>query len=104
MMCYHLFGCKANLGTILTIDIYFLVSVLTPDLFASGDFRRKSPSWLKILKLLSFYSGNFKIFKNALGQFISNRPPKNVITSTILAVAQHIICNMNFIQTTMEWH
>ena len=80
-MCYHLFGCKANLGTILTIDIYFLVSVLTPDLFASGDFRKKSPSWLKILKLLSFYSGNFKIFKNALGQFIWSRPTKHVITS-----------------------
>ena len=29
-----------------------------------------------------FYSGNFKIFKNALGQFIPNCPPKHVITST----------------------
>ena len=28
------------------------------------------------------YSGNFKIFKNALGQFIPNRPPKHVFTST----------------------
>ena len=28
------------------------------------------------------YSGNFKIFKNTIGQFIPNRPPKHVITST----------------------
>ena len=28
------------------------------------------------------YSGNFKIFKNALGQFIPNHPPEHVITST----------------------
>ena len=43
----------------------------------------KSPSWfLKSLKLFSFYLGNFKILKNALGQFIPNHPPKHVITST----------------------
>ena len=30
----------------------------------------------------SFYSGNYKIFKNALAQSIPNRPPKHVITST----------------------
>ena len=29
-MCYHVFGCNANLGTILTIDVYFLFVVLTP--------------------------------------------------------------------------
>ena len=29
-MCYHVFGCNANLGTILTIDAYFLFVVLTP--------------------------------------------------------------------------
>ena len=52
-------------------------------MFVSGDFGDKSPSWfLKKLKLPSFYSGNFKIFKNALEQFIPNRPPKHVITST----------------------
>ena len=28
-MCYHVFGCNANLGTILTIDAYLFV-VLTP--------------------------------------------------------------------------
>ena len=35
-----------------------------------------------MLRLPSFCSGDFKIFKNALGQFIPNRPPKHVITST----------------------
>ena len=46
-------------------------------------FWDKSPSWfLNNLKLPSFYSGNFKIFKNVLGQFIPNRPPKHVITTT----------------------
>ena len=48
-----------------------------------SDFEDKSPlSFLKIMKLPSFYSGNFKTFKNALGHFISNCPPKRVITST----------------------
>ena len=52
-------------------------------LFCSGDFWDKWLSWfLKILKLPLFYSGNFKVFKNALGQFIPNCPPKYVITST----------------------
>ena len=32
-------------------------------------------------EIASFYSGNFKIFKNELGKFIPNRPPKHVITS-----------------------
>ena len=36
-------------------------------MFGLGDFWDKLPSWfLKILKLPLFYSGNFKIFKNAL--------------------------------------
>ena len=52
-------------------------------MFGLGDFGAKSPlSFLKIMKLLSYYSGNFKTFKNALGHFISNCPPKRVITST----------------------
>ena len=52
-------------------------------MLGSGNFWNKSPSrFLKILKLRLFYSWNFKIFKNALGQFIPNRPPKHVITST----------------------
>ena len=52
-------------------------------MIGSGDCWDKSPSWfLKILKLPSFYSGNFKIFENAFGQFISNRPSKHVTTST----------------------
>ena len=51
-------------------------------MFGAGDIWDKSPSWfLKIVKLPSFYSGNFKIFQNALGQFIPNCPPKHVITS-----------------------
>ena len=29
-----------------------------------------------------FYSGDIKVFKNSLGQFSLNRPPKHVITST----------------------
>ena len=54
-------------------------------MFGSGDFGDKSPSrFLNTLKLLSFHSGNFKIFENALGQFIPNRPPKHVIASTYL--------------------
>ena len=52
-------------------------------MFSSGDFGGKSPSWfLKVLKLPSFYTGNFKIFKNALGKFTTNRPLKHVIQST----------------------
>ena len=59
-----------------------LVCLTSNHMFGSGDFWDTSPSWfLKILKLPWFYSGNFKIFKNALRQFIPNRPPKNVITS-----------------------
>ena len=37
-------------------------------MFGSGNFWDKSPLWF------------FQIFKDALGQFISNRPPKHVIT------------------------
>ena len=52
-------------------------------IFGSGDFWDKSFSWfLKILKLPSFYSRNFKIFKNTLGQFVPNCQPNHVITST----------------------
>ena len=42
-------------------------------MFRLGNFLDKSPtSFWKILKLPSFYSGNFEIFKNELGQFIPN--------------------------------
>ena len=34
------------------------------------------------LKLPLFYWVNFKIFKNALGKFIPNRPPLHAITTT----------------------
>ena len=44
--------------------------------FSSSNFWNKSPSWfLKTWELLLFYSGNFRIFKNALEQSISNHPP-----------------------------
>ena len=60
---------------------YLLITLITltsNHIFGSGDFWDKSPSWfLKILKLAWFYSGNFKIFKNTVGQFITNRPPKS---------------------------
>ena len=52
-------------------------------MLGSGNFWEKSPSWsLKILKLPSYYSHNFKSFKNPLGQFIPNRHRKHVVTST----------------------
>ena len=52
-------------------------------MFVSCNFWDKQPSrFLKNLKLPSFYLGNFKIFKNALRQFIPNRAPNYVITST----------------------
>ena len=51
-------------------------------MFGSGDFWDKQALWfLKILKLPLFHSGIFKIFKNALAQFIQCRPPKHVITN-----------------------
>ena len=57
-------------------------------MFGSGDFWDKSPLWfLKILKLPTFYSGSFKILKNALGQFIANALPNMsllVLTEKIL--------------------
>ena len=34
------------------------------------------------LKFPLFFSGNYKIFKNTQGKFISNCPSKHVITST----------------------
>ena len=54
-------------------------------MFGSGCFGDKLPSWfLKMLKVTSFYSGNFNIFKDALRQFIPNCPPKHVIIITNL--------------------
>ena len=46
-----------------------LVWLISNHMFGSGDFGDKSSSqFLKVLKLLSFYSGNFqKISKNAPG-------------------------------------
>ena len=63
-----------------------LVRLTSSHLFSSGDFWDEFPSWfLKILKLPKFYSSNFKNFKT-LGQFIPNRPPKHVITSTVILI------------------
>ena len=51
--------------------------------FTRAIFRINQPrDFWKFLKFPLFYSGNFKIFKNALGQFVPNSPPKHVITST----------------------
>ena len=50
------------------VDLVWLTT--TNHMFGSGNFGDESTSWF------------FKIFKNALGQFIPNRPPKHVITST----------------------
>ena len=47
---------------------------------------------MNILKLPSFYLGNLKIFRYALGQFIPNRPSKLVITSTVLIL--YSICKL----------
>ena len=51
-----------------------MVRLTSYNMFVSGNFLDKSPAWfLKNLKLPSFYSGNFKIFKNALGSMIHLR-------------------------------
>ena len=51
--------------------------------FTWAIFRINQPrDFWKFLKFPLFYSGNFKIFKNALGQFVPNSPSKHVITST----------------------
>ena len=60
-----------------------LVRLTNNHMFGSDNIWDKSPTlFLKVLKLPSFYSGNFKIFKNAIGQSMSICPPKYVITST----------------------
>ena len=54
-----------------------LVWLISNHMFGSGDFWNKLPSWfLKILKLPEWSE------ENTLWQFIPNRPPKHVITST----------------------
>ena len=64
-----------------------LVWLSSNHMLFSGNLWDKSPSWfLKTLKLRSFHSGNFKIFKNAIGQFIPNHTAKHVITSSNLAI------------------
>ena len=51
-------------------------------MFGSGDFWDQLPSWfLETLKLSSFFSSNFKIFKNAIQQFIPNCLPKHMTTN-----------------------
>ena len=64
-------------------------------MLGSDDIRDHLPSWfLKILKLSSFYSGIFKIFKKAVGQFLPNRSPKNMITSTN-CYEKHLLCQIS---------
>ena len=66
----------------------------------------KSPSkFSKISKLPSFYSCNFKIIKNAPEQFILNRTPKYVITSTncsrffYLSTKLLFLCPLKFVRS-----
>ena len=61
-----------------------LVWLTSNHIFGSGNFWDKSPTWfLKILKVSRFAWTILKFFKNLPGQFISNRPPKHVINSTV---------------------
>ena len=53
-----------------------LVWLTSNHMFGSDNFWDKSPL------SPSFYSGNSKFLKNALGQFIKNHPSKHVMTST----------------------
>ena len=70
----QLFHCKVFVG---------LVWLIRNHMFGSGNLWDKLPSgFLKFSKLPLFYSGEFTIFRNALGNFTPNRPPKHVITST----------------------
>ena len=69
-----------------------LVWLTSNHMFGLGDLMDKSLSWfLTILKMSLFYSGNFKTFKNAPGQFIPNCPLKHVITCTNCLEAQNYI-------------
>ena len=57
---------------------------LTGDhILSSGNFGMNHPrDFRQFLKLPSFSSGNFKIFKNSLDQFIPNCPLKHMVTNT----------------------
>ena len=61
--------------------------------------------FLKILKLPSFYFGDFKLFKNALGQFITHRPSKHVITSNGIRTRNHLVCQraINHLAKLTKW-
>ena len=62
-----------------------LVWLTSNHMFGSGDFWDKSPILIFEnfeIALVLLIQCNLKIFKNALGQLISNCPPKHVITST----------------------
>ena len=52
-------------------------------MLGSGNFGMNHPrDFRQFLKLPSFSSGNFKIFKNSLDQFIPNCPLKHMVTNT----------------------
>ena len=57
---------------------------LTGDhMLGSGNFGMNHPrDFRQFLKLPSFSSGNSKIFKNSLDQFIPNCPLKHMVTNT----------------------
>ena len=80
-----------------------LVWLTSNHIFGSGNFWDKSRTWfLKILKVPRFAWTILKFFKNLPGQFISNRPPKHVITSTVY----HIICfttSLTVRRTSCAW-
>ena len=64
-------------------------------MFGWGGFWDKSLSWFsKTLRLPSLYPGNFKVFKNALEQFVPNCPPKHAIISANLP---YIIITFTFL-------
>ena len=62
---------SCNCPLLKDISVCCLVWLTSNYIFGSDNFWDKPPFWfLKVLKLPLFYSGNLKIFKNALGQFI----------------------------------
>ena len=64
-------------------------------MFGSGNFWEKSPSrFLKIMKLPSFYSGNFNILKNALGSLSQIPLPSTwllVLISEVITIVKLIL-------------
>ena len=51
-------------------------------MFGSSDLGINHCSFFEYIEIVLVLLGQFQIFKNALEQFITNRPPKHVITIT----------------------